>query len=197
MCKDDWKYHSNSIMQKYCDAFGKFLFLWINFEISTTTIFIFVCMFSAGPKLAAAVTNAGGLGVIGGYNMSPRILKLTIRHLKDELNDKSAPFGVDLLIPKVGGGARATNRDYTGGKLMELIDIIIESGAKLFVCAVGVAPREAVKKLHDAGILYMNMIGSPKHVKYALGAGADIICCQGGEGGGHTYVLYVTYFKSW
>mmetsp|Transcript_63598 Transcript_63598/g.57270 ORF Transcript_63598/g.57270 Transcript_63598/m.57270 type:complete len:353 (+) Transcript_63598:15-1073(+) len=141
---------------------------------------------ASGPKLAAAVTNAGGLGVIGGYNMSPRILRLTIKHLKDDLKDKSAPFGVDLLIPKVGGGARPTNKDYTGGKLMELIDIIIESGAKLFVCAVGVAPREVVKKLHDAGILYMNMIGSPKHVKYALGAGADIICCQGGEGGGHT-----------
>lgn len=118
--------------------------------------------------------------------MTPRILKLTIKYLKDNLNDKSAPFGVDLLIPKVGGGARATNRDHTNGKLLELIDIIIESGAKLFVCAVGVAPRDAVKKLHDAGIVYMNMIGNTRHVKYALAAGADIICCQGGEGGGHT-----------
>jgi len=70
--------------------------------------------------------------------------------------------------------------------LPELIDIIIESGAKLFVSAVGVPPKYAVDKLHAAGIPVMNMIGHPKHVKYALDAGVDIICAQGGEGGGHT-----------
>ncbi len=79
-----------------------------------------------------------------------------------------------------------TNKDYTEGKLPELIDIIIESGAALFVSAVGVPPRWAVDKLHEAGIAVMNMIGAPKHVKYALDSGADIICAQGGEGGGHT-----------
>ena len=88
---------------------------------------------AAGPKLAAAVTNAGGLGVIGGVGFTPRLLKLTIKHLKKDLKDKNAPFGVDLLIPKVGGSARKTNYDYTKGKLDQLIDIIIDSGAKLFV----------------------------------------------------------------
>lgn len=76
--------------------------------------------------------------------------------------------------------------DYTKGKLDELVDIIIQSGAKLFVSAVGVPPRHVVDKLHNAGILYMNMIGHPKHVQKSLDAGADIICGQGGEGGGHT-----------
>lgn len=76
--------------------------------------------------------------------------------------------------------------DYTKGKLNELIDIIIESGAKLFVSAVGVPPKTAVDKLHGAGILCMNMIGHPKHVAKALDVGIDIICAQGGEGGGHT-----------
>eukprot|EP01084_Bolivina_argentea_P085124 153860_1 len=141
---------------------------------------------AAGPKLAAEVTNCGGLGVIGGVGFTPRILKIQIRILKENLNDKNAPFGVDLLIPKVGAGARPTNTDYTKGKLDELVDIIIASGAKLFVCAVGVAPKHIVKKLHDNNILYMNMIGAPKHIKYALAAGADIMCVQGGEGGGHT-----------
>jgi NAD(P)H-dependent flavin oxidoreductase YrpB (nitropropane dioxygenase family) len=79
-----------------------------------------------------------------------------------------------------------SSHDYTKGKLNELIDIIIESGAKLFVCAVGVPPKPVVEKLHKAGILYMNMIGHPKHVKKCLDLGADIICAQGGEGGGHT-----------
>ncbi|KEZ40481.1 2-nitropropane dioxygenase [Scedosporium apiospermum] len=141
---------------------------------------------AAGPRLAAAVTNAGGLGVIGGVGYTPNMLREQIAELKEHLNDKNAPFGVDLLLPQVGGNARKTNRDYTNGKLDELVDIIIESGAKLFVSAVGVPPRSVVDRLHKAGVVYMNMIGHPKHVKKCLELGVDIICAQGGEGGGHT-----------
>jgi NAD(P)H-dependent flavin oxidoreductase YrpB (nitropropane dioxygenase family) len=141
---------------------------------------------AAGPKLAAAVTNAGGMGVLGGINYTPEMLKDQIDELKSHLTDKNAPFGVDLLLPQVGGNARKTNYDYTKGKLDQLIDIIIESGAKLFVSAVGVPPKHVVEKLHKNGIVYMNMIGHPKHVKKCLELGVDIICAQGGEGGGHT-----------
>merc|ERR1712169_98925 len=141
---------------------------------------------AAGPKLAAAVTNAGGLGVIGGVGYTPDMLREQVAELKGYLNDKNAPSGVDLLLPQVGGSARKTNYDYTKGKLNELIDIIIDSGAKLFVSAVGVPPKEVVDKLHRNGILYMNMIGHVKHVKKCLDLGADLICAQGGEGGGHT-----------
>lgn len=141
---------------------------------------------AAGPELAAAVTNAGGLGVFGGVNYTPKMFKMKIDEIKEELKDPSAPFGVDLLLPQVGGSARKTNHDYTHGDLPELIDITIESGAKLFVSAVGVPPKFAVDKLHAAGIPVMNMIGSPNHVQKALDAGVDIICAQGGEGGGHT-----------
>ncbi|KAF7365725.1 2-nitropropane dioxygenase [Mycena venus] len=95
---------------------------------------------AAGPELAAAVSNAGtpvlvidrGLGVIGGVNYTPRILRQQIRALKDGLADKSLPFGVDLLIPQVGGNARKTNYDYTKGKLGELLEVIIEEKASLF-----------------------------------------------------------------
>ena len=76
--------------------------------------------------------------------------------------------------------------DYTKGKLNELVDIVIDSGARLFVSAVGVPPKAVVEKLHKAGVLYMNMIGHPKHIKKCLDLGVDIICAQGGEGGGHT-----------
>ncbi|KAK1465474.1 2-nitropropane dioxygenase [Colletotrichum cuscutae] len=141
---------------------------------------------AAGPKLAAAVTNAGGLGVIGGVGYTPDMLKEQIAELKEYLVDKNAPFGVDLLLPQVGGSARKTNYDYTKGKLDQLVDIIIESGAKLFVSAVGVPPKQVVDRLHAAGIVYMNMIGHPKHVQKCLDLGVDIICAQGGEGGGHT-----------
>ena len=88
---------------------------------------------AAGPALAAAVTNGGGMGVIGGVGYTPKFLKEQIDELKADLKDKNAPFGVDLLLPQVGGNARKTNYDYTEGKLPELIDIIIESKAKLFV----------------------------------------------------------------
>ena len=174
---------------------------------------------AAGPELAAAVTNAGGLGVIGGVFYTPEFLKKQIQNLKSHLADKDAPFGVDLLLPQVGGSARKTNvifpylyafqlilslntkYDYTEGKLPELIDIIIEEKAKLFVSAVGIPPDWVIDRLHKAGIPVMNMIGAPKvssnyilhrflikqqHVRKCLSAGVDIICAQGGEGGGHT-----------
>jgi len=141
---------------------------------------------AAGPELAAAVSNAGGLGNIGGVGFTPEALRKAVRMLKKELVDKNAPFGVDLLLPQVGGGARKTNKDYTAGQLPELVDIIIEEKAALFICAVGVPPKWAVDKFHQAGIPVMNMIGAVKHVDKALEAGVDIICAQGGEGGGHT-----------
>ncbi|PWN47689.1 2-nitropropane dioxygenase [Violaceomyces palustris] len=141
---------------------------------------------AAGPELAAAVTNAGGLGVIGGVGYTPKFLQQQIDELKSYLKDKNAPFGVDLLLPKVGGGARKTNTDYTNGQLPQLIDIIIKSGAKLFVSAVGVPPKDVVEKLHGAGIIVSGIIGHPKHVPKVLDAGVDMIIYQGGEGGGHT-----------
>lgn len=83
---------------------------------------------AAGPELAAAVTNAGGLGVIGGHGYTPKVLRQQVRAnvshqvtacsrglttqikaIKADLKDPNAPFGVDLLIPQVGGNARKTN----------------------------------------------------------------------------------------
>ncbi|KAL3474649.1 2-nitropropane dioxygenase [Aspergillus californicus] len=141
---------------------------------------------ASGAPLAAAVSNAGGLGVIGGLGYTPDQMNEMLTELKSLLKDKSLPFGVDLALPQVGGNARKTNHDYTDGKLDQLIDVIIQHGTKLFVCAVGVPPAHVIKKLHDAGILIMNMVGAPKHAEKALKVGVDIICAQGGEGGGHT-----------
>ena len=141
---------------------------------------------TSGGPLAAAVSNAGGLGTVGGLGYSPAQLEEMLVELKSHLKDKNLPFGVDLALPQVGGGARATNHDYTHGKLDELIEVTIKHGAKLFVSAVGVPPARTIKRLHEAGILIMNMVGAPRHAEKALEAGVDIICAQGGEGGGHT-----------
>jgi len=141
---------------------------------------------TSGGELAAAVSNAGGLGVIGGLGYTPDQLQTIIDEIKENLTDKSLPFGVDLALPQVGGSARKTNHDYTHGQLDQLIDVTIKNKAKLFVSAVGVPPKHVIERLHKAGILVMNMVGHPKHAVKALEAGVDIVCAQGGEGGGHT-----------
>ena len=144
--------------------------------------------------LAAAVSNAGGLGTIGGLGYTPPQLRSMIQELKTLLRPSSSssqqqaplPFGVDLALPAVGGTARKTNHDYTNGLLHDLITVVIEEKAKLFVSAVGVPPPEVIRRLHDAGILVMNMVGHPRHAVKAFEAGVDVVCAQGGEGGGHT-----------
>jgi len=141
---------------------------------------------AAGAELAAAVTNAGGMGVIGGLGYTPEQLRAEIHEMKTYMKDPRAPFGIDYPIPFVGGNARKTNYDYSKGRLNELIGVVIQEKAALFVCAIGIPPPNVVKKLHDANILIMNMVGHPKHVSKALEAGVDLICPQGGEGGGHT-----------
>ncbi|RMY01788.1 hypothetical protein D0868_08306, partial [Hortaea werneckii] len=140
---------------------------------------------SSGP-LAAAVSNAGGLGVIGGLGYTPTQLRTIIHELKSNLSSPDLPFGVDLALPQVGGSARKTNHDYTHGQLDELITVVIEEKTRLFVSAVGVPPAHVIARLHSAGIFVMNMVGHPKHAHKALQAGVDIVCAQGGDGGGHT-----------
>ncbi|KAF6235714.1 hypothetical protein HO173_005909 [Letharia columbiana] len=136
--------------------------------------------------LASAVSNSGGLGVIGGLGYTPAQLRAMIRELKSLLTSPTLPFGVDLALPAVGGTARKTNHDYTKGRLDELVDVVVEEGATLFVSAVGVPPEGVVQRLHNGGVMVMNMVGHPRHAEKAFEAGVDIVCAQGGEGGGHT-----------
>ena len=117
---------------------------------------------TSGSEIVAAVSNAGGFGCLGGVAYTPNVLREMIAETKSKFKDPNTPFGVDLLLPQVGGSARKTNEDYTRGNLEQLIDVIIEGGAKLFVSAVGVPPKWAVDKLHAAGVLYGNMVGHPK-----------------------------------
>lgn len=103
---------------------------------------------------------------------------------------RSKERGLVLYVIHAGTAAFADTRwnsyDYNKGKLRELIQVMIDSGAKLFVSAVGTPPKEIVEILHRNRILYMNMIGHPKHVARCLDNDVDILCAQAGEGGGHT-----------
>lgn len=109
-----------------------------------------------------------------------------IRELKAALLSPDLPFGVDLALPSLAPGARKTNHDYTHGYLDELVEVVIDEGARLFVSAVGVPPARVITRLHEGGVVVMNMVGLPKHAEKAFEAGVDMVCAQGGEGGGHT-----------
>ena len=109
--------------------------------------------------------------MVGGVGYTPELLQEMIDDLKEGLVDKNAPFGVDLLLPKIGGGYKPTTTHQ--GRAAALLDVIINSGAKLFVCAIGVPPTWMVERLRKAGIVAQNMIGSPKQWQ-ALAAGVDV-----------------------
>ncbi|KAF3934977.1 hypothetical protein ABW19_dt0210226 [Dactylella cylindrospora] len=164
---------------------------------------------AAGPRLCAAVIEAGGFGCMGGNgyykapeyekypvdeflleffaHQTPERVRKQIHEMKDKLVDPdNAAFGVDILLPQVGGSARKTNYDYTEGTAEAIVDVIIDEKAKLFISGLGSPPKHLVDKLHKAGIVVGAMIGHPKHVERVLDAGCDLLVAQGWEAGGHT-----------
>jgi enoyl-[acyl-carrier protein] reductase II len=120
-------------------------------------------------ELAAAVSNAGGYGVLGMAGRTPDFIREEMRKLRG-LTDK--PFGVDLLA--------ASPESLTAS-----VDVIIEEGASAFVAGLGV-PMPILEKLKKAGLKVMVVCGAVKHAVKAEQAGCDAVICQGGEGGGHT-----------
>ncbi len=120
-------------------------------------------------ELAAAVSNAGGYGVLGMAGRGPDFIRDEMRKVRS-LTDK--PFGVDLLA--------ASPESLTAS-----VDVIIEEGASAFIAGLGV-PMPIMEKLKKAGLTVMVVCGAVKHAIKAEQAGCDAVICQGGEGGGHT-----------
>jgi enoyl-[acyl-carrier protein] reductase II len=120
-------------------------------------------------ELAAAVSNAGGYGVLGMAGRDPEFIREQMRLVR-RLTDK--PFGVDLLA--------ASPESLTAS-----VDVIIDEGASAFVAGLGV-PMPIMQKLKAAGVKVMVVCGAVKHAVKAEQAGCDAVICQGGEGGGHT-----------
>jgi enoyl-[acyl-carrier protein] reductase II len=120
-------------------------------------------------ELAAAVSNAGGYGVLGMAGRGPDFIRDEMRKVR-RLTDK--PFGVDLLA--------ASPESLTAS-----VEIIIEEGASSFVAGLGV-PMPIMQRLKAAGVKVMVVCGALKHAVKAEQAGCDAVICQGGEGGGHT-----------
>ena len=120
-------------------------------------------------ELTAAVTNAGGYGVLGMAGRSPDFIRDEMRKVKALTK---GPFGVDLLA--------ASPESLTAS-----VEIIIEEGATAFVAGLGI-PMPIIERLKAAGLKVMVVCGAVKHAVKAEQAGCDAVICQGGEGGGHT-----------
>ena len=121
-------------------------------------------------ELVAAVSNAGGLGVIGAAMLTPLTLREEVRKVKD-LTDK--PFAVDLLLAQGWPGQD------------EMIKVMIEEGVPVFASGLG-SPAPYAEEMHGAGMTIMAVIGAVRHARRVVEGGTDIVVAQGTEGGGHT-----------
>lgn len=121
----------------------------------------------SGWRLASAVSNAGGLGIIGAGSMYPEVLRTHIQKCK-KATDK--PFGVNipLLYPNI----------------QEIIDIVIEEEVKIVFSSAG-NPATWTKTLKEKGIIVVHVIANTKFALKAEEAGVDAIVAEGFEAGGH------------
>lgn len=124
-------------------------------------------IWASGWKLASAVSNAGGLGLLGAGSMYPDVLREHIQKCK-KATDK--PFGVNvpMLYPNIE----------------EIIEIIIEEGVKIVFTSAG-NPKTWTTYLKDKGITVVHVVSSVKFAKKAEEAGVDAIVAEGFEAGGH------------
>lgn len=121
----------------------------------------------SGWRLASAVSNAGGLGLIGAGSMYPDVLREHIRKCK-AATDK--PFGVNvpLMYPDIE----------------TIMDIIIEEGVKVVFTSAG-NPKLWTKKLQEHGIKVAHVVSSSKFALKCQEAGVDAVVAEGFEAGGH------------
>jgi len=121
----------------------------------------------SGWKLASAVSNAGGLGLIGAGSMYPDVLREHIQKCKKATDN---PFGVNvpMLYPQVD----------------ELMDIIVEEDVKIVFTSAG-NPKTWTSFLKEKGITVVHVVSSVKFSIKAEAAGVDAVVCEGFEAGGH------------
>lgn len=143
-------------MNKICNLFG------IRYPVVQAGM-----IWCSGWKLASAVSNAGGLGLIGSGSMYPEVLREHIQKCKSATN---APFGVNvpLLYPHSE----------------QHIQTIVEEGVKIVFTSAG-NPATYTSRLKEAGIKVVHVIANTKFAKKAESCGVDAIVAEGFEAGGH------------
>jgi len=124
-------------------------------------------IWNSGYKLASAVSNSGGLGLIGAGSMYPEVLR---EHIQKCKKATSKPFGVNvpLLYPNVE----------------EIIGIIVEEEVKIVFTSAG-NPKIWTSLLKEKGIIVVHVVSSSKFALKAQEAGVDAIVAEGFEAGGH------------
>lgn len=122
---------------------------------------------SSNPALPAAVSNAGGLGVLAAGPMFVEDFRAALRALK-AATDRPFAVNVPLYRPRAE----------------EILDIVIEEQAPILVASQG-GPRKYLARFHEAGIRCIHVVASETHALKALEAGVDAIVAVGGEAGGH------------
>jgi NAD(P)H-dependent flavin oxidoreductase YrpB (nitropropane dioxygenase family) len=122
----------------------------------------------AGARLAAATSEAGGLGIIASATMSPDELRSVIKGVKERTG---APFGVNLRADAPDAGER--------------VDLIIAE--QVPVASFALAPKpDLISRLRDAGVVTIASVGARRHAEKVAAWGIDAVIATGGEGGGHT-----------
>ena len=121
----------------------------------------------SGWKLASAVSNAGGLGLIGAGSMYPDVLREHIQKCK-KATDKPFGINVPMLYPQIE----------------EIMNIIVEEGVKIVFTSAG-NPKTWTSFLKEKGITVVHVVSSVKFALKAEAAGVDAVVCEGFEAGGH------------
>ena len=121
----------------------------------------------SGWRLASAVSNAGGLGLLGAGSMHPETLVEHIHKMK-EATDKPWGVNVPLMYPEID----------------RLMDIIVEEGVKVVFTSAG-SPKKFTSRLHEAGIKVAHVVSSSKFARKCEEAGVDAVVAEGFEAGGH------------
>ena len=124
-------------------------------------------VWNSGWELASAVSNAGGLGLIGAGSMYPEILR---EHIQKCKKATTKPFGVNvpMLYPNI----------------QEIMDIIVEEGVKIVFTSAG-NPKTWTSFLKEKGITVVHVVSSVKFAVKSELAGVDAVVAEGFEAGGH------------
>ena len=124
-------------------------------------------IWNSGYKLASAVSNAGGLGLIGAGSMYPEVFRAHVQKCK-KATDKAFGVNVPMLYPNIE----------------EIINIIIEEEVKIVFTSAG-NPKTWTSFLKEKGITVVHVVSSVKFALKAQEAGVDAVVAEGFEAGGH------------
>ena len=122
---------------------------------------------NSGAKLAAAVSGAGGLGLIGAGSMRPELFR---DHIRKARQLTSRPFGVNIPL--------------LYGHSAECLEVALAEGVKIFFTSAG-SPKKVAAKLSADEFTFVHVVASPLLARKCEDAGCDAIVCEGFEAGGH------------